>query len=185
MANPARVFAVPDRTIRPAAAAPLTAQGKIVKAPASAADPCWVTVGSFSAEHEYGPCLWVAAQGATLPAVGAACLLVFDDLNTPTVVWFAGNYTGVAGPPGSAGPPGTSAPTPYSTLFGDGASASFTITHSLGVQFPSAIKIINVATLSEEDAELVFTDSNHLQVSAEYWVTHPPGVGAYRIVIWG
>ena len=59
-------------------------------APSAFGDPLYVTVAGVGDDYVTGPCRWGACQGATLPAQGAACTVVFDMWRTGTVVWFAG-----------------------------------------------------------------------------------------------
>lgn len=69
---------------------PPVARGYILKAPLSFNEPVWVILPEGSTERPYGPCAWGAIHGAALPATGAACVVVFDEQNHPTVVWWDG-----------------------------------------------------------------------------------------------
>lgn len=43
-----------------------------------------------STEQLYGPCEWGTIHGTRLPAVGAECVVSFDDRKVPTIVWWEG-----------------------------------------------------------------------------------------------
>lgn len=62
-------------------------------APASFSDDLWVLLPEFSTERPLGPCQWKSEHGATLPAVGAKVVVVLDDDDVPTVIWWAGEYS--------------------------------------------------------------------------------------------
>jgi hypothetical protein len=53
-----------------------------------------VILPAGSTERHYGPCKVAALWGTTEPKVGAACVIVFDEQNQPTVVWWDGVYGG-------------------------------------------------------------------------------------------
>lgn len=97
MANPAKVLTT-STPQQPPPPQPLTAAGIIVDAPAALDDTCTVLIPTFSTSHTYGPCEFVCGQGLTLPAPGAACLVVFDNASIPYVVWFAGAFSEEAEP---------------------------------------------------------------------------------------
>jgi hypothetical protein len=62
------------------------------EAPKSFSDPLWVIVPGYSTETPY-KCEWGTIHGKTLPAQGARVVVVFDDNEVPTVVFWAGEYT--------------------------------------------------------------------------------------------
>jgi hypothetical protein len=72
---------------------PSSARGYILAAPISFDVPLDVILPAGSTERHYGPCAWGAIHGATLPAAGAECVVVFDEQNQPTVVWWQGSYS--------------------------------------------------------------------------------------------
>jgi len=57
----------------------------------------YVIVPEHSTTVPIGPCNFVNAQGSTLPAQDAECVVVFDEKEVPTVVWFAGEFEGGGG----------------------------------------------------------------------------------------
>lgn len=57
----------------------------------------YVIAPGYSIDRPLGPCKFTAVHGATLPAQGAECLVVFDDEGVPVVVWWDGTY---GAPPG-------------------------------------------------------------------------------------
>lgn len=72
---------------------PPVARGYILKAPLTFDEPVWVILPEGSTERPYGPCEWGAIHGATLPATGAACVVVFDEQEHPTIVYWEGVHT--------------------------------------------------------------------------------------------
>ncbi len=68
--------------------------------------------------------------------------------------------------------------------FGDGASSSFVITHSLGVQYVSA-DIFNKSTGAWEQCTVVCNSTTQCTLSAESWVTTPPASNTLHAVIVG
>lgn len=62
-------------------------------APASFADPLWVIIPSYSTEAPYRCLQWGAIHGATLPAQGAAAVVLMDNEGVPTVAWWAGEWS--------------------------------------------------------------------------------------------
>lgn len=73
---------------------PLTARGQVAQAPASEASPMSVTITSVT--RQFGVTIpagnWTP-RGKTLPAVGAECLVVFDDVGDAFVPVWAGITT--------------------------------------------------------------------------------------------
>lgn len=67
---------------------------------------------------------------------------------------------------------------------GDGASTSFLVNHGLGSQYVE-VTLINNSTLQEEECSVVFTDANHITLSAEAWTSSPPALNAYTVRIAG
>ena len=53
----------------------------------------WVILPEQTLDRPVGPCWWNADHGATLPAQGAPCVVMFDNTDTPTVIWWAGNHS--------------------------------------------------------------------------------------------
>jgi hypothetical protein len=53
----------------------------------------WVITPETSVDRPLGPCRWNADHGATLPAQGAACVVVTDNQGVGTVVWWEGNHS--------------------------------------------------------------------------------------------
>ena len=62
-------------------------------APAAFGDPLWVIIPGGDTAAPYKCEQWVAAQGKTLPAQGAAVTVVMSLAGVPTVVWFAGEWS--------------------------------------------------------------------------------------------
>jgi hypothetical protein len=97
---------------------------------------------------------------------------------------------GVASLDGTSKIPAAQIPTLGSTggvstaQIGDGASSSFVVNHGLGVQYVKAT-LINNTTLAQEDCDVVYTDANHITLSAEAWVSSPPALNAYTVNITG
>jgi hypothetical protein len=54
-----------------------------------------------------GPMAFLPAQGATLPAVGDACTVIFDENQTPLCVYFSGVYSVGAAPQTAPASPAT------------------------------------------------------------------------------
>lgn len=53
----------------------------------------WVVLPEQTLDRVVGPCWWSADHGATLPAPGAACVVMFDNTDTPWVVAWQGNHS--------------------------------------------------------------------------------------------
>lgn len=70
----------------------------------------------------------------------------------------------------------------YEADFGDGASASFTITHSLGKKYVHAM-VFNTATGAREDCAVVCNSTTQCTLSAEAWTASPPANNAYHVVV--
>jgi hypothetical protein len=69
-----------DMARRDRAPAAVARRGKVRKAPATAASPLTVTLVNFSQKYSYTvPAGQWMPRGSTLPIVGDACLVVFDD----------------------------------------------------------------------------------------------------------
>lgn len=71
-------------------------------APTAFTEGVWVILPEGSTEHLYGPCKWPAIHGTSKPQAGAVCVVGFDELNHPVVVWWEGpqaepTATGTAG----------------------------------------------------------------------------------------
>lgn len=69
---------------------PAVARGYINSTPAAFSDLVDVILPAGSTERHYGPCPWPAIHGARKPEAGDLCVLVFDEQNHPTVVWWEG-----------------------------------------------------------------------------------------------
>lgn len=67
-------------------------RGYISKVLPSVTEGVFVILPEGSSEHLYGPCKVAALWGITEPEVGKACVVVFDEQNQPTVVWWDGVY---------------------------------------------------------------------------------------------
>lgn len=50
----------------------------------------WVTVPDQTLDYVLGPCQWSADHGTALPKQGAQCVVVIDQSEVPTVVWWEG-----------------------------------------------------------------------------------------------
>lgn len=61
--------------------------------PGSAENLLWVITPETSLDRPLGPCWWNADHGATLAAQGAECVVIFDDQEVPTVLWWAGAHS--------------------------------------------------------------------------------------------
>lgn len=59
-------------------------------APTAFTEGVWVILPEGSTEHLYGPCKWPAIHGTSKPQAGAVCVVGFDELNHPVVVWWEG-----------------------------------------------------------------------------------------------
>lgn len=81
--------------VRQAAPIPYSpvARGYIGKGAVTFNDLLEVILPEGSTERHYGPCPFPAIHGATLPAEGAVCVVVFDEQNHPTIVWWEGVHT--------------------------------------------------------------------------------------------
>ena len=53
----------------------------------------WVVSPEYDLTRPLGPCQWGAIHGATLPAQYAACVILIDNEQQPTVVWWEGSHT--------------------------------------------------------------------------------------------
>jgi hypothetical protein len=62
-------------------------------APGSEENLLWVITPETSVERPLGPCWWNADHGATLPAQGAECVVLTDDQEVPTVIFWMGAHT--------------------------------------------------------------------------------------------
>lgn len=71
----------------------------------------------------------------------------------------------------------------YEADFGDGASSSFAITHSLGSKYPGSVVVYLKATGAREDCAVVCNSTTQLTLSAEAWTASPPAANAYHVVI--
>jgi hypothetical protein len=70
---------------------PPVARATVTKAPLTGADSMWVTPIGYSTAtpYEVRPSNWLA-RGSTLPAVGALCVVIFDNLGDAWVpMWGA------------------------------------------------------------------------------------------------
>lgn len=72
---------------------PAAAKGYIGNTAVAYGEPVSVILPAASTERHYGPCDWLAGHGTTLPQEGDECVVVFDEQNHPTIVWWAGAYT--------------------------------------------------------------------------------------------
>jgi hypothetical protein len=61
--------------------------------PGSQENLLWVIDPEASVDRPLGPCQWNADHGATLPAQGAECVVITDNQEVPTVVWWAGAHS--------------------------------------------------------------------------------------------
>jgi hypothetical protein len=62
-------------------------------APASFTSPLYVTIPQWQPGPYWTIVNWPALHGGTLPAQGAACLLLRDDRNNLRCVWWDGQFT--------------------------------------------------------------------------------------------
>jgi hypothetical protein len=62
-------------------------------APGSTANLLWVVIPDQTLDHVLGPCWWNADHGLTLPAQGAACVVIIDQAELATVIWWEGAHT--------------------------------------------------------------------------------------------
>lgn len=61
--------------------------------PGSEENLLWVITPETSVERPLGPCWWNADHGATLPAQGAECVVIFDTKEVPTVIFWMGAHS--------------------------------------------------------------------------------------------
>jgi hypothetical protein len=61
--------------------------------PGSEVNLLWVITPETSVERPLGPCWWNADHGATLPAQGAECVVLTDNEEVPTVIFWQGAHT--------------------------------------------------------------------------------------------
>lgn len=61
-------------------------------APKAFGEPLWVIIPEYSTEAPY-KCSWAEIHGKTLPAQGAQVVVVMDNEDVPTAVWWEGAYT--------------------------------------------------------------------------------------------
>lgn len=109
MPNPATIMARDHSTVG-ASEQRLVVDGYVSSthpAPATFTAPLYVVVPEHSTTVPLGPCDWGAIHGTTLPAQGAACVVVFDEREVPVVVWWEGaqserGIVTLAGTPGKA-----------------------------------------------------------------------------------
>lgn len=102
MSSLASLIGGPDRT----PPRPITARGRVVKAPAALDQPMTVVIPNFSLAFEYEvPGFNWSPRGTTLPEVNDECLIVFDEEGDVWVPTWEG-VSSYMGEPGPAGPPG-------------------------------------------------------------------------------
>ena len=92
------------------ASAVTTARGQVARSPSSSSEPLFVVMPGFSLAFPYEvPSGQWAAEG--LPAVGAECLICFDDKGDAWVPLWQGMTAGGGGGDGGTGPQGPQGPT--------------------------------------------------------------------------
>lgn len=65
---------------------------RLQPAPSDFTDPLFVTL-PFNPTHAYRVMNWPVIHGATLPALGADVLVIFDDRKTVRVPWWDGVFS--------------------------------------------------------------------------------------------
>jgi len=53
----------------------------------------WVISPAYSLDRPIGPCWWNADHGASLPAQGTEVVVIFDDQEIPTVIFWVGAHS--------------------------------------------------------------------------------------------
>lgn len=129
-----------------AAPRPGNCRGRVVKAPATTADPLTVTLENYSSLYEYEvPALHWQPHGDTLPTVGAVCLVSFDDDGDAWVPAWQGAQTsatrtirgGVVGSTGAVA---------YGTGFTSSRAPTglYTVTFTIAFSAPPAVTVTAV-----------------------------------------
>jgi hypothetical protein len=117
---------------------PIVCRARVVRAPVDLADHVDVALINYSARYTYEvpAANWAAARGTTLPAVGASCMVAFDDDGDVWLLAFDGTTAFPAG--GGGGGVGPYVHTQASP------SATWVIAHNLG-HFPAALMVVDSA----------------------------------------